>query len=142
MFGQDRTAMRRFFVETWRKHQQQQHLEPLEQIIAKAIQLHPEYHRLLEQPDLVLDQEFHPEAGRVNPFLHLGMHIGLQEQVTADRPAGIATIYRELLLKSDDPHQAEHQLMQCLEQVLWEAQQSHSAPDDASYLECARKLLS
>jgi hypothetical protein len=141
MFGQDRTAMRRFFLETWQKHQRRQHLEPLEQIIAQAIEQHPEYHRLLEQPDLVLEQEFHPEAGGANPFLHLGMHIGLQEQVAADRPAGIAGIYRELMLKNGDPHQAEHQLMECLERILWEAQQSQTVPDEENYLECARKLL-
>jgi hypothetical protein len=142
MYGQDRTAMRRFFLETWHKHQQQQPLEPLEQIIAQVIKQHPEYHHLLGQPDRALEQEFHPEGGASNPFLHLGMHIGLQEQISADRPAGIATIYRELLLKSGDPHQAEHRLMECLERVLWEAQQSHSTPDDEDYLECARNLLS
>jgi hypothetical protein len=141
MFGQDRTTIRRFFLETWRKHQQQQPLAPLEQIVAQAIEQHPEYHRLLEQPDLVLEQEFHPETGASNPFLHLGMHIGLQEQIVADRPTGISAIFRELLQKAADPHQLEHQLMECLEQVLWEAQQAQTAPDEERYLECARKLL-
>jgi hypothetical protein len=90
---------------------------------------------------LHLEQEFHPEAWATNPFLHLGMHIGLQEQIATDRPTGISAIYRQLLLKSGDTHQAEHRLMECLERTLWEAQQSQSAPDEESYLECARRLL-
>ncbi len=141
MFGQDRTAMRRFFIEAWRKHRSGEPLEPLQQIIAGIIRQHPEYHRLLEHPELILEREFLPEEGMSNPFLHMGMHIGLQEQVSTDRPPGIAVLYRELLQKSGDPHEAEHRMMECLGRTLWEAQQSNTAPDDEGYLECLRKLL-
>ncbi len=141
MFGQDRTTMRRFFIETWRKHQTGESLEPLQQVIAGIIQQHPEYHRLLEQPELILEREFLPEEGISNPFLHMGMHIGLQEQVSTDRPPGISALYRDLLHKSGDPHETEHRMMECLGRTLWEAQRSNSTPDEESYLECLRGLL-
>lgn len=133
--------MRRFFTEAWRKHRAGEPLQPLEQLIARIVQQHPEYHGILEQPEAVLEQDFPPEAGMSNPFLHMGMHISLQEQVVTDRPAGISAVYRELSHKAGDPHEAEHQLMECLGRMLWEAQQSNTAPDEKDYLECARNLL-
>ncbi len=141
MFGDDRTGMRRVFVEAWRKQQAGEAMEPLEQLIATVVRQHPEYHRLLERPDQTLDRDFLPEAGETNPFLHLGMHISLQEQIGSDRPAGITLLYRQLVLRTGDAHSAEHQIMECLGQMLWEAQRAGRMPDEAAYLECVRALV-
>jgi hypothetical protein len=141
MFGNDRTAMRRFFTEAWRKRVAREPLEPLERLVSEAIGQHPEYHPLIEAPELALEQEFLPESGQTNPFLHLGMHIGLQEQVTTDRPAGIAALYRRLVIQSDDIHKTEHRMMECLGRMLWDAQRTGQMPDETGYLECVRSLL-
>ncbi len=136
---QNRDEIRRLYLEVWRKVNEGQMLEPMEAIIGDIIQWHPEYHGLLESGEQALEAEFTVEAGQSNPFLHMGMHIALREQAGADRPAGFAAIYKRLMQRSD-PHQAEHAMMECLAQSLWQAQTNNALPDEAAYLECLRKI--
>lgn len=133
--------MRRTFTEAWRKYRQQQPLQQLERLVAEVVRDHPEYHLLIEDPERALSQDFLPDAGQTNPFLHMGMHISLQEQLGADRPSGITRLYQQLREKTGDTHVTEHLLMECLGRVLWEAQQNGRMPDEQAYLECARALL-
>lgn len=139
MFGQNREELRRFFQTSWQKRLDGQTLQPLEQLVAQVIEQHPEYHRHLADADQ-LDRDFTPEQGETNPWLHMGMHITLAEQIGSDRPAGIRGRYQKAVLKFGDHHAAEHAMMDCLGVALWEAQRSGSAPDEKHYLECLRKL--
>ncbi len=141
MFTSDRIRMRRVFTDAWRKHLTRQPMEPLEQMVANILQQHPEYHGLMSDPDAALDRDFTPEGGQSNPFLHLSMHIAIQEQLSTDRPAGIAGLYRQIVLQSGDPHEAEHRIMECLAQMLWEAQRANRMPDEQGYLEAVRALV-
>ncbi|MEW6648379.1 MAG: DUF1841 family protein [Pseudomonadota bacterium] len=138
LFGNDRTALRRFYLEAWRKLRDNQPLEPLERQVAEVVSEHPEYHALLESEDTLV-QDYTPEMGQSNPFLHMGMHLAIREQLGGDRPAGIVTAYRTLLLRLGDAHTVEHHMMECLGQALWEAQRAGRAPDEAAYLDCLKK---
>lgn len=139
LFGQDRDQLRQVYFETWRKYQGQLPLEPLEKMIVEVVLQHPEYHAMLKKPENSLNKEYMPEAGESNPFLHMGMHIGIREQLTTDRPAGIRTLYQQLLECHQDTHAIEHMMMECLAEMIWQAQRSKIAPDEVSYLECLRK---
>ncbi len=116
-------------------------MEPMEKVVASIIQQHPEYHSMLEQHDLALERDFLPEAGESNPFLHMSMHISLQEQISTDRPPGITPSYRKLLVTTGDSHQADHMMMECLGRMIWEAQANNTMPDEMAYLQCVNKLL-
>jgi len=140
MFVQDRETARRFFQEAWRKRCAGLPLEPLETMVAEIVARHPEYHRLLESGESALGAEFTPEGGQTNPFLHMGMHIAIQEQISTDRPPGIAAAYRRLLPQFRDAHDLDHRLMECLGEALWKAQRNNTAPDEQAYLECVRRL--
>jgi hypothetical protein len=140
MFGQDRNQLRQMYLDAWRKHQKAEFMQPLEAMIAEVVALHPEYHGLLEQGEDALDKDFLPELGESNPFMHMGMHIAIREQLATDRPAGIVSAHKKLLLRLQDAHEAEHQIMECLGQSLWEAQRNNTAPDEAQYLLCVQKL--
>jgi Domain of unknown function (DUF1841) len=139
IYGDDPGEYRRFFREVWRKHREGVALEPLEGMVAHIIIAHPEYHNLLADP-AILDQDYAPESGRSNPFLHMGLHIAVQEQVAADRPAGIRDIYRQLMQRHADPHDVEHRMAECLAEGIWEAQRNGAAPDENTYLERLRSL--
>ncbi len=139
IFGQDRGELRRMYAKAWRKRCQRKPLSPLETQIADVVELHPEYHEDLTSGDL--DRDFAPEDGRSNPFLHMGLHLGIREQVSTDRPAGIAAVYNALTAKSGDPHAAEHQMIECLAETLWEAQGGGGPPDEDRYLERLRRLV-
>ena len=139
MYGNDPAHYRRFFSEVWRKHREGAALQPLEEMVAHIIVDHPEYHRLLEDP-ATLDQDYAPESGHTNPFLHMGLHIAIQEQLAADRPVGIRGIYQELMQRHADPHEVEHRMAECLAESIWEAQRNSSVPDEAVYLERLRRL--
>lgn len=140
MFGQDRNQLRQMYLDAWQKHQAGALASPLEAMIAEIIAMHPEYHALLEKDAEALDKDFLPELGESNPFMHMGMHIAIREQLTTDRPAGIATAHKKLLLRLQDPHEVEHRIMECLGQSLWEAQRNNAAPDEAQYLMCVQKI--
>ena len=140
MFGNDREGMRRVFLEAFRKAEGGLPLEPLERLVAEIVGLHPEYHALLRARDSALVRDFPPELGQSNPFLHMGLHVGLREQLATDRPAGITALYRGICLRAGDVHAAEHLMIECLAQSLWEAQRAGTMPEEARYLECLRSL--
>lgn len=137
MFGQDRTELRQMFFTAWKKHLNKQLMEPLEAVVAKIIELHPEYHNLLEDQD-VLDKDYTPEMGETNPFLHMAMHISIQEQLSTKRPTGIEQLHQSILNKNKDPHGTEHLMMECLGKMLWEAQSQNRTPDENDYLNCLK----
>ena len=101
---------------------------------------HPEYHVWLDNKS-VLQQEFSPDAGVDNPFLHMGMHIAVREQISTDRPPGTRSCYQILLGKYQDEHKLQHTMMECLGQCLWQAQTNRTLPDEMAYLESLRKLV-
>ena len=136
---QSRDEVRQVYLGVWHKIQQTLVLEPMEALIADVIEIHPEYHALLAASDDIKQQEFTPEQGQTNPFLHMGMHITLREQAGTDRPPGIRAIHHKLVSKKG-AHEAEHIMMECLGQALWNAQRNHQPPDEAAYLDCLRKL--
>ena len=142
IFSQDRTQLRKQYLLVWQKANKGESLEPLETLIADVIRDHPEYHPLLNNEEAAISSEFYPEHGTTNPFLHMGLHIALREQVATDRPPGIADITRKLLLRYRDSHEMEHHMMEPLGTVLWRAQRDNSEPDEQQYLESLRVLAS
>jgi hypothetical protein len=138
IFGQDRGELRRMYADAWKKRREALPLSPLETGIADVIAMHPEYHADVVGDDL--DRDYSPDGGRTNPFLHMGLHLGIREQVATDRPAGIATVYQAVVARVGDVHAAEHEMIECLAETLWEAQGSNQPPDEAKYLERLRHL--
>ena len=139
LYGSDRDEIRRAYVDAWSKSCTGQPLEPLESRLVEVIAEHPEYHAALESPD-VLAREFPPEAGRTNPFLHMGLHVAIREQLATDRPLGVRDLYAKLLPRFPDAHRLEHALMECLAETLWDAQREGTAPDESRYLGRVRRL--
>ena len=139
---QDRSGLRRHYLEAWRKRSAGAPLEPLEFQLVTVIEQHPEYHALLEDDALALARDYQPESGQANPFLHLGLHLAIREQVATDRPPGIAAVHRELARRLGDAHEAEHQMLDKLGEALWYAQRTGRPPDEAAYLESLRRLCS
>ncbi len=137
IFGQDRNELRQMYADAWQKSQDGDVLSPLEAQIARVVEEHPEYRQAVTGD---LDQDFNIEGGRTNPFLHMGLHLGIREQIATDRPAGIAAVFEQLAAKSGDPHAAEHRMIDCLAEALWEAQRNNMPPDESAYLERLRAL--
>lgn len=135
----DREGLRAFYLEAWRKRREGLPAEPLEHQVADVIEQHPEYHALLGVGEAALDRDWTPEQGESNPFLHMGLHLGLREQVATDRPAGIAALHRRLAAKLGE-HEAEHRMAECLAEALWRAQRNNSLPDEVSYMEALRRI--
>ena len=136
----DREGLRAFYLEAWRKRCEGLPAEPLEHQVADVIEEHPEYHALLAQGEEALGRDWTPEHGQSNPFLHMGLHLGLREQVATDRPAGIAAVHRALA-GNLGRHEAEHRMAECLAEALWRAQRNNSLPDEVSYLEALRRIV-
>ena len=138
MFNPSRQQVRQFFCEAWRKHRQRTLLEGAEVTAADLILQHPEYHSLLENPTAALEQEFTPESGQMNPFLHLSLHLAVAEQVSIDQPPGIRAAYQALRTRLE-VHAAEHAILECLGEALWRAQRQGGAIDAVAYLDCLRR---
>jgi hypothetical protein len=139
MYAPTRDQARQFLFETWRKYQAGEALSALERIAVEIELMHPEYHALLAAPERNAERDYLPESGSVNPFLHLSLHLAVEEQLAIDRPTGICTEYARLVTLSTTPHAAKHVILECLGETIWQAQRDGTAPDEARYLECLRR---
>jgi hypothetical protein len=139
MFTPTRDQARQFLFETWRKYRAGEPLEGLETVALEVLVLHPEYHAVLDEPERFLARNYQPEEGQTNPFLHLGLHIAIEEQLAIDQPPGIRTEFERLLAGRGDRHDALHAVLDCLGEVIWRAQRDGVAPDGEAYLECLRR---
>lgn len=139
-FGDNVQDTRQLFYTSWRKHRSKQILIPLEQQLVDVIIFHPEYHSIFEKEDAFLDKDFLPEMGHSNPFLHMGLHLAVREQIATDRPPGVASLFQKAIKKYSDSHHAEHMLMECLAECLWQAQRNRREPDELHYINSIRDL--
>ncbi|MDR1888764.1 MAG: DUF1841 family protein [Zoogloeaceae bacterium] len=137
MFAPSRDEVRRFFCDAHKKQQERLPLSGAELPAADVIARHPEYHALLADPEAA-QQEWTPERGTMNPFLHLSLHLAIAEQLSIDQPPGIRAAFTRLTGRMD-AHAAEHVLLEALGEIVWAAQQRGVAPDNESYLEKIRK---
>ena len=138
--GQNRDHLRQMYLDAWRKYTANQPLEPLQAQLAAVIAEHPEYIPLLESGPQALETNYTPETGEQNPFLHMGLHLAIREQVATNRPPGITQIHQSLSQRLGDPHTAEHTMLEALGETLWESQRSGRPPDEQRYLERLQKL--
>jgi hypothetical protein len=137
---QGRDSLRRAYLDAWRKRREGRPLEPLEDQIATVIEQHPEYLDALGDESSV-DRDYTPESGAPNPFLHMGLHLAIREQVATDRPPGIRAIHEALTRRLGAVHEAEHRMLERLGEALWLSQRSGLPPDEARYLESLESLL-
>lgn len=139
MFAPSQNDVRRFFCATHAKHREGAPLTPMEALAADWIAEHPEYHAELGDVDAALAAVYDVEAGRTNPFLHLSMHLTITEQVAIDQPRGIKQACELLAAKRGSAHEAQHEIMECLGEMIWASQKSGLPPDGERYLECVRR---
>jgi hypothetical protein len=137
---QSRDQLRQMYINAWRKHREGIPMEPLEAQIADVVALHPEYQAALEGSDSVLDRDYSPEGGQSNPFLHMGLHLAVRDQIGTDRPPGIRAAFEALAARLSSPHDAEHRIIERLAEALWEAQRAGRPPDEQAYLRRIREL--
>lgn len=141
LFNPSREEVRQFFCEAWAKHQRSGILTSMEFIAARWIVEHPEYQAILNNLEQAQQAEYTPEKGQTNPFLHLSMHMSITEQIQIDQPPGIREASRQLTIKLDSEHEAQHRIMECLGEVLWNAQRDGTPPDMNAYVQSIQRLL-
>jgi hypothetical protein len=139
MFTPSQHDVRRFFCEAYRKHRANEILTPLEAIARDWVAQHPEYADALADPEAALAADYSVERGASNPFLHLSMHLSIAEQISVDQPPGIRAAFLSLAQRLDSEHEAHHQIMECLGQMIWASQRSGLPPDGAAYIECVKR---
>ncbi len=139
MFNPSRDEARRLFVDSWAKFRAARPLTDLEGMAAGLVALHPEYHGVFDDPERNLERDYPPEAGVVNPFLHLSLHLAVAEQLSIDQPPGVRAHFERLRAARGDEHEALHALSECLGEMIWQAQRNRTAPDAAIYLACLER---
>jgi len=139
MFNPSRDQTRQFFFDAWQKYREGRPLEGLETVAVEVALLHPEYHQALDDPERFLDRDYTPDAAQTNPFLHLSLHVAIEEQLAIDQPPGIRAEFERLLARRGDRHDALHVVLECLGEVVWQAQAARAMPDGEAYLECLRR---
>lgn len=139
MFQPSQHDVRRFFCEVWAKHRSGQPLAALEALAAGWINEHPEYHDELSDVEAALAASYTVDEGRTNPFLHLSMHLTISEQVSIDQPRGIRQAVELLAARRNSLHLAQHEVMECLGEMIWASQRSGQPPDGHAYLDAVRQ---
>ena len=139
MFSPSQNDVRQFFVEAGRKRRASELLTPLEALASDWIAEHPEYDADLADLDTALAAVYEVDAGRSNPFLHLSMHLSISEQISIDQPRGIKQAFELLAARLGSVHDAHHEVMECLGEMMWASQRSGLPPDGERYIECVRR---
>jgi Domain of unknown function (DUF1841) len=135
LFNPSRDEVREFFFDAWAKFKAQKPLTDLEKIGLGVMHMHPEYHAILDAPEQFKHQEYFPEFGETNPFLHMSLHLSILEQISINQPTGIAGIYEKLKLKHQNEHDAQHAILECLAETIWQAQRNHADLNATQYLQ-------
>lgn len=139
IFSQNRPELRKMYSDAWKKYCNKLPLTSLEAQIVDVVMWHPEYHKNIDIKNI--DRDYFPDEGHSNPFLHMGLHLGLREQIATNRPTGIKKIYLSLISKVQDEHKVEHQMIECLAEILWEAQSQKKDPNEIQYLKRLKELV-
>jgi hypothetical protein len=134
LYNPSRDQARQFLFDAWAKFKQNSPLTDLEKIAVEVIQMHPEYHAILDAPERYMSQQYFPEMGETNPFLHISLHLSVIEQVSINQPIGISKVYATLIEKRGDKHLAQHDLLECLAETIWHSQRNNVPLDSAHYL--------
>jgi hypothetical protein len=141
MFNPSQDDVRRFFCEAYRKQRANEILSPIEAMAADWIAQHPEYHDVLSDVESALARDYSVDSGQTNPFLHLSMHLSIDEQISIDQPRGIRDAATALTLRLDSAHEAQHKIMECLGEMIWNAQRTGQPPDGDAYIESVQRLI-
>ena len=136
MFTSNRSEQRKYLAKAWLKYNSNETLDPLELQLAKIIEKHPEYHENISN----LDTEYFPEQGKTNPFLHINLHLSLQDQISLDQPNGIKNIYSDLIKKHKDAHHVEHMMMEHIAEMIFNSQKYNKPMDLEHYLNSLKEL--
>jgi Domain of unknown function (DUF1841) len=136
MFDPSREQVRDTFFGAWRKYRAGEPLAGIETIALEVMLAHPEYHDVLADPERYRDADY---VDRPSPFLHMSLHVALEEQLSIDQPPGIAAAFERLLGRTGERHDALHEALECLAETVWRAQRDHAPPDAAAYLECLER---
>lgn len=139
VFNPSRNEVREFFFAIWSKAQAGSVLTPLEAMALSVVQAHPEYHDVLSNPDRYREREWTPEGGETNPFLHLSVHLAIEEQLSIDQPPGIRSIVQSLESTLGNAMDARHAVMDCLVEQVWQAQRNAVPFNNEAYLDCLRR---
>jgi hypothetical protein len=139
VFNPTREQSRRFFLDAWRKRTAGLPQTDLEMLAAAIVAQHPEYHALLADAESAIARDWDGSDGQANPFLHLSMHLAIEEQLGIDQPHGITAAVADLQRRLGDRHAALHIAVECLGETLWRAQRDGSAPDGHAYVKCVRR---
>ena len=139
MFSPSQADVRRFFCQVHAKTRAGEPLEAIETIASLWLAEHPEYHADMEDVDAALSRMYEAEDGKTNPFLHLSMHLSISEQCSIDQPRGIRQAVELLERRRASLHDAHHETMECLGQMLWESQRAGRPPDGQAYIDCVQR---
>ena len=140
-YGDTIEETRQMYFTSWQKFKNHLPLSPLEDQVAQIIALHPEYQAIMDNPEQYKQRHYHPELGETNPFLHLGLHLGVRDQLATNKPAGIRQVYEQLLKKLKDEHEVEHVLMNILAEFMWQVQRNNLPPDEEEYFKLLQTAL-
>ena len=141
LFSPSRDEVREFFFNAWSQFKAQKPLTDLEKIALSIMHMHPEYHAILDKPGQYKNQDYFPEFGETNPFLHMSLHLSIYEQLSINQPTGITGIYEQLKLKYQDDHDAQHVIVECLGEAVWQAQRNNTALDANFYVQLLQQKV-
>jgi len=141
LYNPSRDQARQFLFDAWTKFKQMLVLTDLEKMAVEVIQMHPEYHVVFDAPERFMHQQYFPEMGETNPFLHITLHLSAIEQISINQPIGIRQIYDKLLQQHNDKHLAYHEVVDCLAETIWHSQRNNEPLNSDHYLNLLRQKL-
>ena len=139
LFNPTQADVRRFFCSVRSKMLHNAPMEAIETLASLWIDEHPEYFAELDDVEAAIKRNYDLEPQRTNPFLHLSMHLSISEQCSVDQPRGIRQAVELLTKRRNSLHDAHHETMECLGQMLADSQRNGHPPDGDQYVAAVQR---
>lgn len=114
-----------FFLQAWKKHLQGSKLSDLESQVRDVLLLYPQYISELNQ-----DKTYPLED---NPYIQMGLHLTVWDQVRTNRPEGIRPWFLEACV-ANSQKEVEQLMLMVLRQTVYVSYQAGNLPCEQKYL--------
>ncbi|MDQ6980241.1 MAG: DUF1841 family protein [Ghiorsea sp.] len=134
-------AHRQIFWDAWQKAQADLPLNALEVRIARVIAMHSEYHHFFDDMDTFLERDFQVDDG-MNPYLHLSLHLAIEEQLATKHPPEAAKLMEHYMLNlKKERHETLHVILEVLAETVYQSQRTGQEPNPETYAGQLRVLM-
>jgi hypothetical protein len=131
-------SQRRKIQEVWQKAKEEEELSREEDRLAKILLEHREYQEIWEKIPLNPERE----TGGVNPYLHVSLHLAIENQIVEENPRQVNRYLSKKLAQGIDRHKIIHEIAAIFCESLFDTLKYQKPFDRIRYIQRLEEMSS